>query len=185
MENETRSIMIKTAASLISAHGASATSLGQVIAESGAPRGSIYHHFPDGKRELTEEAIRLTSAQLTDYWRAGSGTNVREVTDHFLSIWRRVVLASAGARGCAVVGVALDVGVSDARLMKLVRDSFRSWSSQFARQLEAVGVPRAQAREFALTALAAMEGALILCKAEGNVKPLDVVAGQLRRLVDA
>ena len=66
MENETRSSMIKTAAALISAHGASATSLGEVIAESGAPRGSIYHHFPEGKRELTEEAIRLTSQRANE-----------------------------------------------------------------------------------------------------------------------
>ncbi len=185
MENETRSRMVESAASLISAHGSSATSLAEVIEDSGAPRGSIYHHFPDGKRELTQEAVRLTSQRLTNYLRTGTGSNAREVTDHFISLWRRVVLASAGARGCAVVAVALDVGDTDPGLMKLVKDSFRSWTSLFASQLEDVGVPHARARDFSIIALAAMEGALILCRAEGNVKQLDVVAGQLRQLIAA
>ena len=28
------------------------------LAHSGAPRGSIYHHFPGGKAQLVEEATR-------------------------------------------------------------------------------------------------------------------------------
>ena len=54
-----------------------------------------------------------------------------------------------------------------------------------AEQLEATGIARQRAKTIALTTLAGMEGALILCRAEGNVKPLDAVADELMRLVEA
>ena len=53
--------MVRGAAALFSAKGAGGTSFSEIIAASGAPRGSIYHHFPDGKRQLAEEAVRWTA----------------------------------------------------------------------------------------------------------------------------
>ena len=67
--------------------------------------------------------------------------------------------------------------------MEVVRVTFRSWVAVLAEQLEAAGVPSRRATPIALAALAAMEGALILCRAEGNVKPLNAVAEELIRLL--
>ncbi|HAN23997.1 MAG TPA: TetR/AcrR family transcriptional regulator, partial [Microbacterium ginsengisoli] len=50
--------MADTAARLLAERGYQATSFSDVIAASGAPRGSIYHHFPGGKDELVELAVR-------------------------------------------------------------------------------------------------------------------------------
>ena len=52
MNGSSRVSMISSAAALIGAHGLSGTSFSDVLADSGAPRGSIYHHFPGGKRQL-------------------------------------------------------------------------------------------------------------------------------------
>jgi TetR/AcrR family transcriptional repressor of lmrAB and yxaGH operons len=52
-----------------------------------------------------------------------------------------------------------------------------------AEQLEAAGIPARRAGPIAMATLAGMEGALILCRAEGNGKPLDAVAEELMRLV--
>ena len=62
--------MVRTAASLFSTRGANATSFSDVIAESGAPRGSIYHHFPDGKKQLAEDAIRYTADRVLAHLQA-------------------------------------------------------------------------------------------------------------------
>jgi hypothetical protein len=67
--------------------------------------------------------------------------------------------------------------------MELVRSTFRSWIALLAEQLEAVGVPSNRAKPIATATVAGMEGALILCRAEGNVKPLDAVAEELLRLL--
>src|SRR3954451_4795617 len=53
-----RERMIQSALILMGERGIEATSFSQVIEHSGAPRGSIYHHFPGGKAQLVEEATR-------------------------------------------------------------------------------------------------------------------------------
>jgi TetR/AcrR family transcriptional regulator, lmrAB and yxaGH operons repressor len=182
MASESRVDMVATAAALIGARGRNATSFAEVLAESGAPRGSIYHHFPKGKEQLTNEAIELVSQRLLAYVRSGPTDTPEHVLAHFIDLWRRVVAASNGAAGCAVAGVAVDTN-GEPLLMRHVRDIFRSWVSEVAGRLETAGMSRQQSVATARTALAAMEGALILCRAEGSVEPLNDVAEQLLRLV--
>ena len=76
----------------------------------------------------------------------------------------------------------LDTGAGDG-LMEVARETFRSWETVLAEQLEQAGVPPRRARGIALATLAGMEGALILCRAEGTVQPLDDVAEELLRLL--
>src|SRR5437868_12985261 len=50
--------MIESAAVLFRERGVLGTSFSDVVEHSGAPRGSIYHHFQGGKTQLAEEATR-------------------------------------------------------------------------------------------------------------------------------
>jgi len=98
-------------------------------------------------------------------------------------MWRQVVLASGGSAGCVVAGVAIDTVAADRPMIDLVRATFRSWVDLLTEQLEAVGVPRRRATRVAVAVVAGMEGALILCRAEGDSGPLETVAAELKRLV--
>ena len=183
VSTDSRASMVRSAASLIRSRGVSATSFSDVLADSGAPRGSIYHHFPDGKAQLAQDAIQWTSERLLTHLRAGGPTSPSAVLERFIAMWRQVVVASAGSAGCVVAGVAIDTVPGEKDLMEVVRATFRSWVAVLAEQLEAAGVPSRRATPIALAALAAMEGALIICRAEGNVKPLNAVAEELIRLL--
>src|SRR5919204_6025063 len=70
---DARQRMIKTTARLFRRRGSHGTGLQEVLADSGAPRGSLYFHFPDGKQQLTEEAVR--------YEAAGIGRRLRRMLD--------------------------------------------------------------------------------------------------------
>jgi AcrR family transcriptional regulator len=183
MTSESRERMVRSAASLIRTRGLNATSFSEVLAESGAPRGSIYHHFPEGKEQLAEDAIRWTSERVLAYLRAGTAVTATDVLKRFIAMWRQVVVTSGGSAGCVVAGVAIDTDATVAGQIDLVRSTFRSWVKLLAEQLEAVGVPSDRAASVALATLAGMEGALILSRAEGNAKPLDTVAEELMRLL--
>ncbi|HEU0164320.1 MAG TPA: hypothetical protein VFQ54_04695, partial [Thermomicrobiales bacterium] len=65
----------------------------------------------------------------------------------------------------------------------VVRETFRDWVDVIVEGLEATGVAAGLARPIAIATLAGMEGALILCRAEGSVEPLEAVATQLFRLL--
>src|SRR5262252_2959176 len=54
---DSRDKMIRATITLLSQRGYAGTSFGDVMAASGAPRGSIYHHFPGGKQQLVAEAV--------------------------------------------------------------------------------------------------------------------------------
>jgi TetR/AcrR family transcriptional repressor of lmrAB and yxaGH operons len=174
--------MIRCAAALIGTKGVAGASFTDVLAESGAPRGSIYHYFPDGKRQMTEEAVRWTSDQILGYLATGPVDSPLAVIEHFVDLWRRAVITSAGATGCAVAGVAIDTG-TDEPLMTTVRDAFRSWIEALAVRLGDAGLEKERASSVASLTIASMEGALILCRAERNVAPLEAVARELGRLV--
>ena len=83
MENDSRARMVKSAATLIASRGVNATSFSDVLGDSGAPRGSIYHHFPDGKEQLAQSAIQWTSERVIAYQRAYTGTTARGVLRYF------------------------------------------------------------------------------------------------------
>jgi hypothetical protein len=100
-------------------------------------------------------------------------------------MWRQVVVASGGTAGCVVAGVAIDTTADDRAMIDVVRATFRSWVDLLSEQLAAVGVPARRALRVAVATVAGMEGALILCRAEGNVGPLETVAAELTRLLPA
>src|ERR1700690_3703722 len=89
MPNDSRAAMVRSAASLIGSHGVSATSFSDVLADSGAPRGSIYHHFPDGKKQLAEDAVRWTSERVLAFQRTCPAVTPVGVLEWLIGVWRR------------------------------------------------------------------------------------------------
>lgn len=65
--------MIRGATEVLGRRGLHATAFSEVLALTGASRGSIYHHFPGGKAELVEAALDDFSARLDDSLRALHG----------------------------------------------------------------------------------------------------------------
>ncbi|MCE4047417.1 MULTISPECIES: TetR/AcrR family transcriptional regulator [Bacillaceae] len=59
-----RDKILQTASRLFQLQGYHATGMNQIISESGLPKGSIYHHFPQGKESLAIEAVHYTSSYI-------------------------------------------------------------------------------------------------------------------------
>jgi AcrR family transcriptional regulator len=183
MSGSSRVSMISSAAALIGARGLSGTSFSDVLADSGAPRGSIYHHFPGGKKQLAGDVISWTSEQILGYLRACQADTAEGVLAWFIDLWRQSVLASGGCGGCPVAGVAMDA--DDGELTAAAQAAFAAWAGLLADQLQAAGVPADRAGPVAATALTAMEGALVMCRVQRDVAPLETAAGELMRLLPA
>ena len=185
MARDSRRRMVESAATLIGRHGVAATSLSDVLDASGAPRGSVYHHFPEGKGELAGDAMQWTRERVLTYQRGCTATSPEGVLDHFVNLFRQSMVSSECQAGCPVAGVLVDTYSEEDGLLQIGRESFRAWIRLLAHQLRAVGLTRQKARSLAVTTLASVEGALILSRAEGRAEPLDRVNAELRVLAGA
>src|SRR3954469_14221894 len=96
-----RDRMVQSAALLMREHGVENTSFSEVLAHSGAPRGSIYHHFPGGKAQLVEEATRFTGDFLAAGLRAAlESEDPIAGLETTANLWRGMLRASDCAAGC-------------------------------------------------------------------------------------
>src|SRR3954467_13893396 len=96
--------MIASTAQLLRAQGLTRTSFGDVLEHSGAPRGSIYHHFPGGKEQLIEEATRWAGEFITAWQREAleSGGPLGAL-DAAAELWRTLLRESDFGGGCPLV----------------------------------------------------------------------------------
>jgi TetR/AcrR family transcriptional regulator, lmrAB and yxaGH operons repressor len=175
--------MVRSAAELITTRGVSAMTFVDVTALSGVARGSIYHYFPGGKKQLVGDAIRWTSGRTMASIGASSADNPADVLRHFIDFWRQSIEESGGIDGCVVASAMIDSCGQDPEVRAIARDTFRSWILLLSTRLRMVGLPSESARSIARVALASVEGALILCRVEGDCGPLDDVSAALIGLV--
>ncbi len=185
IEHDARTRMIASAAALFREQGYSGTGFRDVIEHSGAPRGSIYHHFPGGKAELAESAVRhasdVTAAQIDRAVAAGDAVQAVQL---FVAGWRRRLERSDFRAGCPVVAVAVEAHDSPA-LDQAAAAAFDRWEEQLARALRRGGVSRTRAPRLAALIVSAIEGAVVQCRAAHSTQPLDDVARELAAAIAA
>lgn len=172
-----KAAMTRSAVALLRERGVSGTSLADVLAHSGAPRGSVYHHFPGGKPQLVEEATRaaaeLLSTEITRLLREhGTVGALRTIAD----LWRADLEGSDYDAGCPIAASALG-GVSPARTV--AGEALVTWNRAVAESLRREGAPGARADSLAALVLSALQGALVLARAQRSSRPLDAVVTEL------
>jgi TetR/AcrR family transcriptional regulator, lmrAB and yxaGH operons repressor len=178
-----RERMVESAVVLLAKRGFQGASFTEVLAHSRAPRGSIYHHFPDGKEQLIAAAIDYTGARAVLLLDALSGRSGPEIVDAFMAMWRSVLERSGFTAGCSVLAVT--VSADSAVLQDRAAEVFRSWQAKLAELLVTAGLAAGDADGLATMMIAASEGAVVLARAEQSLAPLETVRGQLRALAEA
>ena len=177
MAGEVRAKMVAGAAQLLAERGLQGTSFAEVIERTGAPRGSLYHHFPDGKDQLVDSAMELAGARALGFLDRKVGSSALEVTEYFLYVWHEVLSRSEFQAGCAVLAVT--VATDSPELLSRASGIFRAWRLRIAELLHDGGLAERDAARLAATLVAATEGAVVLSRAEQSWEPFDLVAEQL------
>ncbi len=175
-----RDRMVRSATVLLARDGLRGTGLRDVADHATAPRGSLRHYFPRGKDQLVDEAMAWMGAVVHEELR-DAGPAALGVLDRFVGLWRGALTASDVAAGCSIAAVVHDS--DDPALLGRAEDVFESWRRPFREALVADGAAPARADVLATTALAALEGAVVLCRARRDLVPLDQTAGVLAELL--
>ncbi|MFJ2032267.1 TetR/AcrR family transcriptional regulator [Streptosporangium sp. NPDC087985] len=178
---ETRVRILDAAQELIEAGGYFSAGLNQVIAASGAPRGSLYFHFPDGKDQIVGESIRRAGQEIGTAVEdlAASSASVAEFVEGVLRHLGDRLEESGWRKGCPVATVALEMAAVSDPLQQTCAEVYTSWTNALRTRLAG----RQDADDLAVTILALIEGALLLSKAHRSRESLDRVSGQVATLL--
>ncbi|MEV6205733.1 TetR/AcrR family transcriptional regulator [Kitasatospora sp. NPDC051914] len=175
---ETRGRLVQATRALIEERGYYGTGLNDVLAASGAPRGSMYFHFPAGKDEMV--ALALTEAgqdigALIEGAAEGDA-DPAEVVRRLLDALGDRMAESDWAKGCPIATVALETAAGHEGLRRVCADAYETWQQELAWMLVRHGRDRAAADAAAGAVLALVEGALLLARVSHSRVPLDRAA---------
>ncbi|MEV1042883.1 MULTISPECIES: TetR/AcrR family transcriptional regulator [unclassified Streptomyces] len=180
-----RERIVAGAADMISRRGLSAMSIRKMAEHAGTPLGSTYHFFPEGKQQLATEAVRYAGKWAVRAFRGEPGTGPDAGLMAFVDVYRTILVESDFHAGCPVLAVAIEEPRADEipPALEAAAEVLDTWAGLLATSLRNHGVEAEQAAQIATLVVAAIEGAVAMCRAKRSTDPLDHTAAQLHALV--
>lgn len=182
---DTRKKMLLSAAEVMRERGAAGVTIDEVLARSGAPRGSVYYHFPEGRNQILAEALRYSGDSVTAMIDDAASWGARALLREFVEFWERLLAESDFAAGCAVVAAAIGSDDADPKLSAEAGAILGRWCSALTRAFTNDGFEDADAASLAVMSIAALEGAVVLSRSTRSTDPLRQVGEQLEFLIKA
>lgn len=181
---DTRQRLISAMRSALRRRGLHGVGLTELLAEAGAPKGVLYHHFPGGKTALAvaaiEDSVQKLSAQLDHLFADGTAVDV-------LRGW----IAAAGGRlegsgyasGCPLATVALESTPDDAEIRAALAAGFAELRLRIVAALVREGRPQVLAEALAALIVSAYEGGLMQARVAESIEPMRQVGRALELLL--
>lgn len=173
----TRDRIVLASAELFRRQGYAGTGLKQIVGEAGAPFGSVYHFFPGGKEQLADEVLRTGGAFFLALYEAivPPAETLKAGIEAFFAGAGLTLEATDYADACPIATVAGEIASTHETLRVATADVFESWLDALARDLGTAGAE--EPRALALSLLALLEGAFLLCRALRSTEPMRAGAG--------
>lgn len=182
-----RERMVYSAAQLIRAQGVSGTGMREVVEHASAPRGSLQHYFPGGKDQLVREALawsgEFAAGRVKRY--AAAAPTPSGLFAAMVAQWRDQFRADGYAAGCPLVATTADAASGNEDLRRAVREGFETWLRPIEECLRDMGVPERRCRSLAVVMISALEGAIVMARAQKDAAPLDAVVAEIGPVLDA
>lgn len=178
----TRERLVRAAAYLLHRRGYHGVGLSEILKLAGAPKGVLYHHFPDGKPELAEAAIGLAAEIFARQVRS-AGVRSRSRRGFIMAMARLTVkdLERTQFRaGCPLTTIALETAPYDERLSEACRKGFELWIEEAAGHFARLGSKKP--RDEAELVLSTLEGALAIARSRQDTSIVTATAKRLGQM---
>lgn len=178
---EHKQALVDAAAGSFRRRGYAATGLNDILSAAGAPKGSLYHYFPEGKEQLGVTAVKAggitVAGTLSDL--AASSRDAAGLVRGFADLLTGWLEASGYRDGCPISTVLLEMAGESEAIRAEGSRAYSTWRDIIGDKLVADGwTPRA-ARDMATHALCALEGALMVARVERSDAAIRAVASML------
>lgn len=184
----TRDRLVAAASELYRRQGYTGTGVKQILTLAEAPYGSLYHHFPGGKAELTAEAIRLGGVVYAALVVEQLDEHRDDLAAGLRAAFRgagEAVAASGWQDACPIETIALEVASTDDDLRREVDAVFTMWTEALADRAVGFGMTSERARSFAQVVVSSLEGAFILARTSQSTEALDACGDAMAALADS
>lgn len=184
-----RERMVFSAAQLIRRGGVAAAGMREVAAHADAPRGSLQHYFPGGKEQLVNEAVewagRYAGKRVARFLAGLEHPTPHGLFAAMAAQWTEEYAADGFAAGCPVAAATVDCAATGESTREAAATAFATWRRPVAEALVDMGVPASRADALATLMISTLEGAILMARAERDVRPLTTVVAELGPLLDA
>ena len=177
-----RERVLDAAIGLMRRGGFHAAGVNEIVAESGAAKGSLYYLFPEGKRQIASAALALYADRVCAYIDASlasASAPDAKVEALFRAVAER--FEAAGCRqSCAAGAASLDL-TDDLEVVRgAIGGMFEACVAVIASHFRARDVARS--RSFASLLLTTIEGAYVRGRAECSARPIHEASDWLAAL---
>jgi len=170
--------LVRTAMRLFRRQGFASTGLQQILDESGAPKGSLYYYFPDGKEALGEAAVVLagTLVQETLVDLAKRHEEPRSFVRGYCRVMAGWMAESGFRSGSPIATTVLENAPQSPGITRASQDALDGWIDVVSDVFSRDGIPRREARMRAQLLVSSVEGALIVARVRQSKQPILDVA---------
>lgn len=190
----TRERILRAAIRLFQQRGYHGVGLTEILSEAHAPKGSLYHHFPQGKAQLAVAAVQSIATDyeaLFERWRA-RGVRAADIVRRLARLqmqwlaqteWREAGLFAVLVQGFVPDAPELHAALASihARRQQLLERALREDGAHGAHGAHGAN----DARGLAALALAALDGGMIQAAAAREGKLLRLAADRAAAVLDA
>jgi AcrR family transcriptional regulator len=174
MARSTSEAILTAAAELMRRKGYGAVGMKDIVAASGAPIGSLYHHFPGGKLQIARAALvnagaaygLLIPTLLNPHDDLGLGIAAA------FGQAAEDMAATGYANMCPVASVAAETADIEEELRLTAAAVFTDWLDGGTGYFVSRGLGDAAARDVTVVVISALEGAFILARTLRSGEPL-------------
>lgn len=161
-------------AELLRVQGYAATGIAQLARTSGAPTGSIYHHFHGGKRDVAAAALRQTGAvyiQLLPMLLDRHDDLATGIEAAFAAA-AEDLRTTGWANMCPVGTVTGEIADAEPELREVAAEVIASWIDEGTHYLARRGLSDTDARAVTYSLVTSLEGGFILARGQRSGEPL-------------
>jgi len=169
-----REDLLDAATELFRARGYEGVGVAELLERSGAPRGSLYFHFPGGKEQIGVEAVERVGASIRTQFQALAARepDLEHYVDAVFRSAAKTVKERSFDASCPIAAIASESSSRSPLLRAAVAETLASWEREVAAMAERWGMNAKAAAEFASAVITAMEGAMIMAKSKRTTEPM-------------
>lgn len=183
-KTNTKKLFLETASALFAIKGYNATGISEILKQSGAPKGSLYYHFPQGKEQLADEALQMSAINIFgDIKESLARSN--EPVEFFQAHLRAVadkIKQDMFEPNISISLMALETYSFSERLRLRCNDIFEEMQEIYKNKFIQSGTNEQSAKLLAMAIVALIEGTITLCLTQKNVQPMYDLADNLPKL---